>query len=82
MFLWRDGNDNIRPLDRLFPNFFFFFKMFIYLFGCTGSFFVVILGLSLVAVSRGHSLVVVCRLLTVVASPVVVCGLSSPGTRA
>ena len=29
--------------------------MFIYLFGCAGSFFIVILGLSLVAVSGGHT---------------------------
>ena len=66
MFLWRDGNDNIRPLDRLFPNF-FFLKMFIYLFGCAGSFFVVILGLSLVAVSGGHTSLL-CGLLVAVTS--------------
>ena len=65
-----------------------FIFIYLFIFGCAGSSFAV-RRLSLVAASRGYSLVVVCGLLTAVeqgsgtqASVVVVCGLHSCSSHA
>ena len=56
-------------LDPL-PFFFFFFQV-LFIFGCAGSSLLQAHRLSLVAESRGYSLVVACRLLIVMASFIV-----------